>query len=155
MEFKLKVGDMMPSFSALDQDGIEITDRTLEGMTSVLFFYSKENAFRTLHEVEDFCEYFDEFDALNIIIVGVSPFSVEINKKYYDEHQLQFLLLADDHFKMYRAFDIVKPVHEKNKIIRSTFVIDRNRVIRWIEHPVHLEGHAKRVLKAVKDFTTL
>ncbi len=150
MEFKVKVGDFLPAFHALNQDGMEINNDILAGMSSVIFFYSKENALRTQFIVEDFRDHFEEFDALNIIIAGVSPYSVEINKKYYEEHRLNYLLLSDDHFKMYRAFDLIKTVHEKHKIIRSTFIVDRNGVIRWVEHPVHVEGHVARVLKAIK-----
>ncbi|KIC74379.1 hypothetical protein DB44_AL00730 [Candidatus Protochlamydia amoebophila] len=35
-------------------------------------------------------------------------------------------------------------------VIRSTFIVDPKGLIRWIESPAQVDGHAERVLKAIQ-----
>jgi len=40
-------------------------------------------------------------------------------------------------------------------VIRSTFIVDSEGIIRWIERPVKVEGHIERVLNAMRDMERL
>jgi len=87
-----------------------------------------------------------KFDELDTLILGVSPDSVESHKKFIDNHNLEFTLLSDEEMEMAKSFGAVK----QGAIVRSTFVINNEGIVKWKEKPVDVEGHTARVIKAIK-----
>lgn len=147
MKYKINVGDAIPQFSIEDQEGFEVTDEDLIGSPLVLYFYPKDDTPGCTTEACEFRDRMDDLEELNTIVVGVSPDSAESHQKFINKHKLNFTLLCDNKLELARKFDTLRD----NIPERTTFVIDADGIIRWIERPVDLKGHFERVYAAVQE----
>lgn len=149
MLYKLNAGDKMPDFSNYDQDGKKVSSADLTGAPLVIFFYSKDNTTACTVEACSFRDHLPNLKEINCKIIGVSPDNATSHQKFIEEHHLNFPLLCDEQLELCKKFDVIHPKGEKGelKIERSTFLIDREGIIRWIERPVNVVGHVERVLE--------
>lgn len=148
MAQSIKIGDIIPDFTAHDHEGMEIEAEDLIGSPFVLYFYPKDD---TPGCTKEACSFRDNMDALNdleTLVIGVSPDNAISHNKFIEKHDLNFTLLCDENLSLARKFNVLK---DNQSIIRSTFVVDASGIIRWIEQPVNVEGHAQRVLQAVQQ----
>lgn len=148
----LKVGQEIPNFDAKDFEGHPITKEDFLGEPFVIYFYPQNDTSHCTKEACDFRDMMDSFDDLSVMVVGVSPNSVESHQKFMDKHELNFPLISDDQGKMAKLFGVVeeKPDGSFN-YIRSTFICDQDGIIQWVESPVDVEGHVERVLEAIEE----
>ena len=68
----LKIGDKMPDFEVIDQNGNTVTSQDLLGKKTVIYFYPKDNTSGCTAEA---CNLRDNYDALiakGYNVVGVS-----------------------------------------------------------------------------------
>jgi peroxiredoxin Q/BCP len=151
---QIKVGDPIPSFTAMDHEGFELSHEDLIGSPFVLYFYPKDDTPGCTKEACSFRDNMDRLDELDAVVIGVSPDSSESHNKFIDKHQLNFTLLCDETLELAHLFGAIKEKEVSGKksvgILRSTFVVDSNGIVRWIEQPVNVEGHADRVIEAVR-----
>ncbi len=147
MTKQLEVGDAIPNFKLKDSEGLEFTQEDFIGAPLVLFFYPKDDTPGCTKEACSFRDNLSELDALDVIVIGVSPDSQESHEKFIEKHNLNFTLFADTTKELCKVFGVLK---EEGKIERSTFLIDYDGTIEWIERPVNVEGHVDRVITAVK-----
>lgn len=147
MTQSLKIGDLIPSFTAHDHEGMEIDAEDLIGSPFVIYFYPKDDTPGCTAEACAFRDTMDALDDLETLVIGVSPDDSTSHNKFIEKYNLNFTLLCDEDLSIAKKFNAVKG----NGILRSTFVVDSQGIIRWIEQPVNVEGHAKRVLEAVEQ----
>jgi peroxiredoxin Q/BCP len=147
MESELKVGDMIPSFQAKDHEGFNVTEEDIIGITAVIYFYPQNETPGCTKEACSFRDKMKDLDALATLVIGVSPDSVESHKNFIKNHHLEYSLLSDERKKMCRQFGIL----EGDKVVRSTFLIDSEGIIKWIEKPTNIDGHVDRVIAAIKE----
>ena len=88
------------------------------------------------------------------VVLGVSPDSVASHEKFSAKYKLNFPLLADADkavAKKYGAFG-EKVMYGKKVVgmIRSTFVIDAEGVVRKVFPRVRVDGHDEKVLEALR-----
>lgn len=145
MTKELNIGDKIPQFRCKDEEGIEITNDAIIGMPLVIYFYPKDDTPGCTAEACSFRDHINTLENTDTIVIGVSPDSVESHQKFTEKHDLNFTLLSDPEKTMCRDFGVLK----EGKVERTTFVVDPNGIISWIERPVNVEGHTERVLKAV------
>lgn len=92
----------------------------------------------------------------DVAVVGVSPDNAKAHQKFIDKHQLNFTLLTDEDKTLCRTFDVLQEKNSYGKqtigIERTTFLVDRDGIIQWIERPVSVEGHVERVIEAVQQY---
>jgi peroxiredoxin Q/BCP len=88
-------------------------------------------------------------------ILGVSPDTVKSHKKFREKFHLTFPLLADaDHAvaEQYGVWQQKKFMgREYMGIARTTFVVDKDGTIKAVFPNVKVEGHADKVLEALKN----
>ncbi|MBS4167721.1 peroxiredoxin [Parachlamydia sp. AcF125] len=154
MQYKINVGDGLPRLKAKDQEGFEVTEEDLIGSPLVLYFYPKDDTPGCTKEACEFRDRMEDLDKLNTLVVGVSPDNEESHQKFISKHKLNFTLLCDDNLELAHKFDTLRDTIENGQAVRiperTTFVIDSDGIIRWIERPVKLEGHFDRVYRAVQ-----
>ncbi len=150
MTGSIKIGDTIPDFSIKDYDGIEIESEDLIGSPFVLYFYPKDDTPGCTLQACAFRDNMDIFDNLETTVLGVSADSAESHHNFIKKHNLNFTLLCDENLDLARKFGVIQENGERTGILRSTFVIDAAGIVRWIENPVTVEGHAERVLAAVE-----
>jgi peroxiredoxin Q/BCP len=151
----LKEGDRAPDFSVTADDGKTVSLADYRGKNLVLYFYPKADTTGCTHEAVEFSTALDQFTALNTAVVGCSGDSVEAQAKFKEKYSLNFPLLADT------EFDVVGPYEARRMksffgksflgIVRMTFWIGPDGVIRKIWPKVTPRGHAAEVLAAIQQ----
>ncbi len=96
-----------------------------------------------------------QFAEHGAVILGVSPDDPATQKKFEQKHNLAVTLLSDpdkETLKTYGAFGEKKSFGRKSEgVIRSTFLIDPDGVLRKIWSPVRVEEHAEAVLESLRE----
>jgi thioredoxin-dependent peroxiredoxin len=149
----LKVGDKIPTFTLKDQQGREIKSADLIGKPFVLYFYPKDDTPGCTKEACSFRDHKDHLEALDARVIGISPDNVGSHAQFAGKYGLNFTLLSDEGMGLAKKFGITQEKEIEGKkipsIIRSTYLIDENGSIRWMEKPVDVEGHSQRVMDAI------
>jgi peroxiredoxin Q/BCP len=155
MTYRINVGDAIPDFQTKDEEGNVIRMSDLLGNPIVLYFYPKDDTPGCTKEACAFRDEMDAFDGLDALVIGVSPDNARSHLKFIENHDLNFTLFTDEQYDLCKKFDVLresdKGGEKKTSVERTTFVIDPEGIITWIERPVNVEGHSSRVLKALEE----
>ncbi len=124
----LKIGSKAPSFSALNQEQVEVTLQDFAGKYLVLYFYPKALTPGCTTQACSIRDIKQELDAKGAAIVGISPDPVAKLQRFRDKHQLNFDLLSDEDHAIAQAYDVWRLKkfmgREFMGVIRTTFIID-------------------------------
>jgi peroxiredoxin Q/BCP len=151
-----KVGQPAPDFTLPSTDDTDVSLSSFKGKQAVvLYFYPKDDTPGCTREACSFRDLRAVFNEHGAEILGVSPDTVKSHKKFQEKFQLTFPLLADsDHAvaERYGVWQLKKFMgREYMGIARTTFVVDKNGKIAAVFPNVKVEGHAEKVLEALKD----
>ena len=150
----LEVGKKATACKLPGDAGDTIQLKDFKGKTRVLFFYPKDDTSGCTKEAVAFSELADDFAALGIKVVGVSPDSIAKHVKFKTKHDLTVALGSDEDKAMVEAFGIwvEKSMYGKKYmgVERSTFLIDKDGTISKAWRKVKVPGHAEAVLAAAK-----
>jgi peroxiredoxin Q/BCP len=139
-----------------NQDGKTVSLNDFKDQNIVLYFYPKDHTSGCTLEACNFRDELPKFGKLDAVILGVSPDSVESHKKFADKFNLPFDLLSDDNKEVVNKYDVWKEKSLYGRkymgVVRSTFIIDKNRVIKKIFSKVKVADHNKEVMEALKEF---
>jgi len=117
-----KVGDTAPLFTGKDQDGKDFKLGDLVGKKVVLlYFYPKDFTGGCTKEACGFRDRVGELQKDNVQVVGVSFDSAESHKKFAEQYQLPFTLLADSDGRIADAYGVKMDGKEMAK--RVSFLI--------------------------------
>jgi peroxiredoxin Q/BCP len=149
----MKIGAAAPDFSAPTDGGGSIRLKDLRGKKVVLYFYPKDDTPGCTTESCEFRDAYDQFEAKDAVILGVSPDSVKSHDKFKQKFDLPFVLVSDEDHKIAEAYGVwqEKSMYGRKYmgIVRSTFVIDEKGKIAAIYDKVKVNGHAIDVLGKV------
>ncbi len=150
---ELKEGKKAPDFTAIDQNGKKIKLSSFKGKKHVvLYFYPKDMTPGCTTEACDFAANHKKFK--NTVILGVSIDSQERHQKFIAKHDLPFDLIADVDKKVVNKYGVwqEKTLYGRKfmGIVRSTFIIDKEGVLRKIFPKVKVKVHVDEVLEIVK-----
>ena len=143
-----------PAFSIADEDNkmVSLADFK-DSKNVVLYFYPKDDTPGCTIEANQFTQFIDEFSKNNTVIFGVSKDSCTSHEDFIAKFELKVRLLADTDGKLCDDYGVWQE-KEKNGvkkmgIVRSTFVIDKEGVIRHVEYGVVPDGHAQAILDRI------
>ena len=153
IEINSKAPDFM--LQGIDAEGNEKTFSLSDfaGQNIVLYFYPKDN---TPGCTQEACDFRDNFNRLasKAVVIGVSADSIASHKKFQKKQNLNFILLSDPEHKLLEEFEAwgEKKMYGKlfMGIIRSTFIIDREGIIRKIWKNVKVKGHVDEILQELE-----
>lgn len=115
----------------------------------VLYFYPKDNTPGCTNESIQFRDLYAEFRKLDCGIYGISRDSLKSHQGFKAKLSFPFDLLADAEEKVCTQFGVIKMKNMYGKqvrgIERSTFILDRERVIRREWRGVKVPGHVQEV----------
>ncbi|MBQ5603778.1 MAG: thioredoxin-dependent thiol peroxidase [Bacteroidales bacterium] len=147
----LKIGDKMPDFEVVDQDGKAVSSKDLIGKKTIIYFYPKDNTSGCTAEA---CSLRDNYEALmarGYNVVGVSKDSAASHRKFADKYDLPFTLLADTSTQMLQDFGAwgEKKMYGKTVMgtIRKTFIFDEEGILSEVIEKVDTKNHADQILK--------
>src|SRR5215510_3025366 len=125
---KLAVGDKAPAFALKDQNGKTVRLSGFKGRRVVVYFYPKADTPGCTQQSCNLRDAFPQLKKLKADVVGISPDTVEKQKKFDDKYKLKFPLLADTDHAVADAWGVWgdKSLYGKKfkGIIRSAFVVD-------------------------------
>lgn len=119
----------------------------------VLYVYPKDNTSGCTIEAKEFNQLKDEFDKLDTVILGLSRDSIKSHENFRNKYDLEFNLLSDPEEKMLEELDVLKEVKgRKNlKVVRSTFIFNKDGKLVKEFRNVKAGGHAEEVLEYIKE----
>ena len=152
----LKVGQPAPIFVLPDADMEAVDIAQFRGRTNViLFFYPRDDTPSCTLEATDFSDHEDEFARHGCTVIGINRDDCMKHAEFRDKHGISVRLLSDSDATVCKQYGVwqAKEVDgiKKHGILRSTFVIDKQGVLRLVFYGVIAKGHALEVLRAVKE----
>jgi peroxiredoxin Q/BCP len=150
---KLKSGDKAPAFAGKTDEGKSWKSKDHVGKKIlVVYFYPKD---MTPGCTKQACNYRDaqaELEDADVEVIGVSGDTVESHKKFKEEHDLNFTLLADPEGKIAKAFGVPAKAMAGGLIAsRWTFIVDRDGKIAHKDEKVDAAKDTATVLKVVEE----
>lgn len=149
----LKVGDKVPNFEALDQDGNTIKLSDYKGKKLVVFFYPKANTPGCTAEACDLRDHYKELQDAGYFLLGVSADTEKSQRNFSEKFEFPFPLLADVDKEVINAFGVWGPKQfmgkEYDGIHRKTFIIDENGTVERVIDKVKTKEHASQILETV------
>ena len=146
----MTIGDPIPSFAVQDQDGNLVTNETLFGSKTVLYFYPKDS---TPGCTAEDCNLRDNYQSLlanGYNVYGATKDLLESHVNFRQKYELPFPLLSDPTTEMLQAFGAwgEKKMCGKTCVgtLRKTFVIDEQGIITHIIDKVDTKNHAAQIL---------
>ncbi|HEY5804618.1 MAG TPA: alkyl hydroperoxide reductase subunit C [Lysobacter sp.] len=114
---------------------VEVTDATLKGKWSVVFFYPADFTFVCPTELGDLADNYAEFQKMGVEIYGVSTDTHFTHKAWHDTSdtikKIQYPLIGDPTGVVTRNFGVM--IEEAGLADRGTFVIDPDGKIQIVE----------------------
>ena len=150
----LKQGQKAPSFRLASGEGGTVALEEFRGKPVVLYFYPKDDTPGCTREACDFRDTHARIRKTGAVVLGVSPDSVASHQRFRDKYKLSFPLLSDPDKLVAKQFGAwgEKTLYGKKVVgmIRSTFIIDGQGVVRKVFPKVRVDGHADQVLEALR-----
>lgn len=148
------IGNRIPDFIAPATAGKDIDSSRLRGWNVVIYFYPKDDTPGCTLESQDFRDLYPQFKAAKTLVIGVSRDSLKSHEKFQCKYSLPFPLIADEDEALCRSFGVIRMKNMYGKQVlgveRSTFLIDRDGVLRREWRGVKVDGHAAEVLAAAQ-----
>lgn len=147
----MQIGDKMPDFEVMDQNGNIVKSTDLRGKKTVIYFYPKDNTSGCTAEACNLRDNHEAMIARGYNVIGVSKDSVVSHKKFADKYELPFTLLADTSTEMMQAFGAwgEKSLYGRKYMgtLRMTFIFDEEGILTEIIEKVNTKDHASQILK--------
>lgn len=150
-----EIGKPLPDLELRVTGGRQVRLADFRGQHLVLYFYPKASTPGCTTEGRDFSAALTDFAAASAVILGASRDGLKAQENFKAKQGFPFDLVADGDEALCRLFDVIKlkKLYGKESlgIERSTFLIDRDGVLRQAWRKVKVTGHVTEVLAAVHD----
>ena len=147
----MKIGDQVPDFELLDDNGHarQLSEFLTEGPV-VLFFYPGAMTAGCTAEACHFRDLGAEFAEVGAQRLGISPDEVGRQRQFSDTYSLDYPLLSDPDGTVAKTLG-VRRNFGLMATKRQTFVIDTDRrILEVVKSEVRMKVHADRALAALK-----
>lgn len=151
---KVQVGHPLPAFTAQATSEQTVSTDSLKGKNVVIYFYPKDSTPGCTTEGQNFRDLISEFSAANTVIYGVSPDSLKSHENFKAKQEFPFELISDPDKELAELFGVWQLKKNYGReymgIVRSTFLIDAEGMVRqeWLK--VRVKGHVDDVLSAAQ-----
>lgn len=154
----LKVGDKAPDFSLPDQNEKIHCLSDYLGEYVLLYFYPKDDTPGCTTEACSVRDNLADFNKLNCKVFGISTDNVSSHKKFATKHELSFPLLADEHKKVVKQYEVLAEKsffgRKLTGVQRSSYLISPEGKIIKIYEKVEPSKHIAEVLLDLNNFDT-
>lgn len=147
----LKAKMRAPDFTLSDQNGDTVRLEDFRGKRVVLYFYPKDNTPGCTRQACAFAASYEQFQAQNVVVIGVSKDSVASHLKFAQKNELPFILLSDPELQAIQAYDVWQEKKLYGKVsmgvVRTTYVIDEQGIIEKVMPKVKPDTNAAQILE--------
>ena len=129
---------------------VPVTDATLKGKWSVVFFYPADFTFVCPTELGDLAELYEDFRMRDVEINSVSTDTHFTHKAWHDTsdtiRKIQYPMLGDPTHTISRNFGVL--IEEEGLALRGTFVVNPDGVVKTAE--IHDNAIARDVKETLR-----
>lgn len=147
----LKIGDKLPEFEGINQNGETIDSKKFDGKKLVVFFYPKANTPGCTAEACNLRDHYSELQQQGFQLLGVSADPVKSQKNFSTKFELPFDIIADENRDIIEKFGVWQMKkfmgREFMGIIRTTFVFDEKGICTQVIDKVKTKDHAAQILE--------
>ncbi|KAB1231813.1 thioredoxin-dependent thiol peroxidase [Chryseobacterium viscerum] len=147
----LKVGDKLPEFEGINQDGETVTSSKLMGEKLVVFFYPQASTPTCTVEACNLSDNYTELKKAGFQLLGISGDSVKKQKNFHSKFAFPYDLIADESRDIIEKFGVWQEKKTFGKtymgIVRTTFIFDENGVCTRVIEKVTSKTAAEQVLE--------
>lgn len=147
----LDAGSAAPAFTLSDENGKPVSSAALAGKPYLLYFYPKDDTPGCTKEACDVRDNFGRFGKQGLRVLGVSPDSSQSHAKFGKKYGLPFTLLSDPDKTLASAYGVWGPKKNYGKeymgIIRSSFLVGADGLVKKAYRGVRVDGHVATVLE--------
>ncbi len=152
----IEEGKAAPAFTLTDQDGNKVALKDFKGQTVVVYFYPKDDTPGCTKEACSFRDNKKSFDAIDTVILGISPDAADSHTKFIEKFDLPFSLLSDPDKKVMEKYGAwgEKMMYGKKMIgvIRSTTIVGPNgKVLKHWKKVPKAADHPEKVLAFLQE----
>ena len=150
----LNVGEKAPEFTLADRNGQPVSLSDFAGKRVVLYFYPRDNTPGCTRQACAFARLYEEFQALNAVVVGISKDSAASHDRFAQKYGLPFVLLSDPELLAIQTYGVwqEKKLYGKTSmgVVRTTYLLDEQGVIQKVMPKVKPDQNAGEVLAFLK-----
>lgn len=151
----LKQGQNAPHFSLLNQHNETVSLTDFQGKKVLVYFYPKALTPGCTTQACGLRDVKAELDALNTVVIGISPDSPQKLANFEEKKALNFTLLSDENHQVAEQFGVWGEKKFMGRIYdgvhRISFLIDENGVIEQVFDKFKTGEHADVVLDYLKN----
>lgn len=150
----MQEGDAAPDFELPASDGTTVKLSSFKGSkNTVLCFYPKNHLFmcpskKVAKMAQSTIAAYPDIVKSSSVLFAISVDTVEDQKKFVSEYKIPYLHLSDvqkNVCKQYAGLNVAGLAK------RSTFVIDKNGIIRKIFRDIDVEKHGEQIAKTLAE----
>jgi peroxiredoxin Q/BCP len=147
------LGSPLPAFSLQDDQGVTVTAKDFLGRWTVLYAYPKDSTPGCTTEACDFRDNLARVQAFGAQVYGISRDSLKSHQTFITKQSLPFRLLSDPDLALLKPLGAfgkkVMYGKEMEGILRSTFLVDPQGIIRHVWPKVSVKGHVAEVIETL------
>ena len=145
----LKEGDTAPDFTLQSETGdwIKLSDYK-DKSAIVLYFYPKDFTSGCTKQACNFRDNISGIQDQKAIVLGVSVDNAESHKKFKEEYNLNYTLLADTAKEVSKMYSGLRESGLSNRV---TFIIDKSGIIKKIYRNVDVNENYKEIIEFLKQ----
>lgn len=145
------VDQPVSDFQVQATSGQAVNLSELKGKQVVIYFYPKDSTPGCTTQGQNFRDQYEQFQAANTLVFGVSRDSLKSHENFKAKQSFPFELISDKDEALCQLFDVIKLKKLYGKeylgVDRSTFLIDKDGVLRHEWRGVKVPGHVEAVLE--------
>ena len=146
----LTIGTQAPNFTLFDKNGNAVSLSDFLGKRVVLYFYPRDNTPGCTRQACAFAGAYKEFEARDVVVIGISRDSVASHQKFAEKYELPFILLSDPDRVAIEAYGVWQEKKNYGKVsmgvVRSTYLIDAEGKIEAVMPNVKPDTNAAEIL---------
>lgn len=147
----LKVGDKLPTFSGVNQDGETVKSSDFKGEKLVVFFYPQANTPTCTVEACNLSDKYSELEKAGYKLLGISGDSVKKQKNFHTKYGFPYDVIADENREIIEKFGVWQEKKTFGKtymgIVRTTFIFDEKGICVRVIDKVKSKEAAKQILE--------
>ncbi|ROH96019.1 thioredoxin-dependent thiol peroxidase [Chryseobacterium daecheongense] len=147
----LQVGDKLPEFEGINQDGKTIKSSQLIGKKLVVFFYPQANTPTCTVEACNLSDNYSKLKKAGFQLLGVSADSVKKQKNFHNKFAFPYDLIADENRDLVEKFGVWQQKTTFGKtymgIVRTTFIFDQNGICTRVIEKITSKTAAEQILE--------
>lgn len=147
----LQVGDKLPNFEGMNQEGEMLSSSNFTGKKLVIFFYPQANTPTCTVEACNLSDNYSQLEKAGFQLLGISGDSVKKQKNFHSKFAFPYDLIADENRDIIEKFGVWQEKKTFGKtymgIVRTTFIFDETGICTRVIEKVTSKTAAEQILE--------